>query len=298
MGSEIVVMSISDIEKMANAVAKSNLFGVKTPEQAMALMCIAQAEGLHPAIAARDYHIIEGKPSLKADAMLARFQNAGGSVKWHSYTDDKVSASFAHPQGGEVEVTWDMPRAKQAGLANKNVWKQYPRQMLRARTISEGIKTVYPGATGNFYTPEEMMDFDAKPPMKDVTPEFKAEVDTIMAEAAPKRGRPKKEEKPAELVDVPGSIPIAPPAQLFDTDGKRTGYVGRQIQTIEVATLDELKALRESEQKFWSLMKESPNPLDAQGANDIISFYNETLRRLKTTVKPFDSAKGDSLDDF
>ena len=37
----------NDVEKMGSAIAKSNLFGVKTPEQAVALMLIAQAEGLH-----------------------------------------------------------------------------------------------------------------------------------------------------------------------------------------------------------------------------------------------------------
>ena len=32
------LVPVADIEKMATAVAKSGLFGVKTPEQAMALM--------------------------------------------------------------------------------------------------------------------------------------------------------------------------------------------------------------------------------------------------------------------
>ena len=76
----------NDVEKMGSAIAKSNLFGVKTPEQAVALMLIAQAEGLHPAIAARDYNIIQGRPALKTDAMLARFQQAGGKVQWEVYT--------------------------------------------------------------------------------------------------------------------------------------------------------------------------------------------------------------------
>ena len=39
------IVSLGDIERMAHAVSKSNLFGVKTPEQAIALMLVAQAEG-------------------------------------------------------------------------------------------------------------------------------------------------------------------------------------------------------------------------------------------------------------
>ena len=71
-----------DMERMAAVIAQSGLFGVKNQTQALALMLLAQAEGMHPATAARDYHVIQGKPSLKADTMLARFQAAGGKVDW------------------------------------------------------------------------------------------------------------------------------------------------------------------------------------------------------------------------
>ncbi|MBK8184776.1 MAG: hypothetical protein IPK63_18615 [Candidatus Competibacteraceae bacterium] len=49
--------------------------------------------------------------------------------------------------------------AKRANLAGKDLWKQYPRAMLRARVISEGIRTVYPGVLSGMYTPEEVRDF-------------------------------------------------------------------------------------------------------------------------------------------
>jgi hypothetical protein len=166
------LVPVGDIERMALAVAKSNLFGLKTPEQAMALMLVAQAEGLHPASAARDYHIIQGQPALRSDAMLARFQAAGGSVKWKDYTDDKVCGIFSHPSGGSIEITWDMARAKQAGLGAKDNWRKFPRQMLAARCISEGVKRVYPGVAVGTYTPEEVQDFEShRPPEREVVGE-------------------------------------------------------------------------------------------------------------------------------
>lgn len=153
-----------DMERMAAVIAQSGLFGVKHPTQALALMLIAQAEGLHPATAARDYHVIQGRPALKTDAMLARFQAAGGRVQWHEYTDACVSATFSHPAGGAVRIDWDMDRAKAAGLAGKDVWRQYPRAMLRARVISEGIRTVYPGVLSGMYAPEEIRDMTPEAP--------------------------------------------------------------------------------------------------------------------------------------
>ena len=76
------IVPFTDIQKMAEAAAKSRMFGFKSPEEAMAIMLLCQAEGLHPGIAMRDYHVIQGRPTLKADAMLARFQQNGGRVEW------------------------------------------------------------------------------------------------------------------------------------------------------------------------------------------------------------------------
>ena len=160
------LIPLKEIEQMAIAVAESRMFGIQTKEQAVALMLIAQAEGMHPAKAAQEYHVIQGKPSLKSDAMLARFQAAGGKINWITMEDEKVVAEFSHPSGGSVTIDWDMDRAKRAGLGGKGTWKQYPRQMLSARVISEGIRRIFPGATGSFYVKEEVEDFDAKPDLK------------------------------------------------------------------------------------------------------------------------------------
>ena len=154
------VVPFSEMERMAITVAKSGLFGMKTADQALALMALSQAEGIHPMIAVRDYHIIQGRPSLKADTMLARFQQAGGKVEWHELSDLKVDATFSHPQGGAARIDWTMARATAAGLANKDNWRFYPRAMLRSRVISEGVRTVFPGIIAGVYTPEEAEAID------------------------------------------------------------------------------------------------------------------------------------------
>lgn len=160
MSTEIVQFTMSDLERMAVAIAKSGLFGVKQPEQALALCLVAQAEGLHPAIAARDYNIIQGRPALKADAMVARFQAAGGKIEWHEYTDECCDATISHSQGGSVRIKWDMERVKKAGIKNMDMYNKYPRNMLRARVVSEGVRTVYPGVVSGMYAPEEVQEFD------------------------------------------------------------------------------------------------------------------------------------------
>jgi len=155
-----VNIPLTEMQEMAKIGVESNFYGFKKSE-ALVLMLIAQSEGKHPATVFSQYHVIQGRPALKSDAMLARFQQAGGKVEWHDHTNEKVSATFIHPQGGALTVDWDMPRAKEAGLTGKDNYKKFPRQMLRARVISEGVRAVYPGVLQGMYTPEEVGEFDA-----------------------------------------------------------------------------------------------------------------------------------------
>lgn len=173
MGTDVTVQAgnavaynLDQMQQLAKAVAASGLFGMKTTEQAMALMAIAQAEGRPAASAAMDYHIVNNRPTLKADTMLARFQSSGGMVEWHKYTDEVAEATFTHPKGGSVKLSWDMARAEKAGVLGNPTWKKYPRAMLRARTISEGIRTIYPGILNGMYTPEEIEDAQPAPAPK------------------------------------------------------------------------------------------------------------------------------------
>jgi hypothetical protein len=156
------LVPIGDLERMAQAFAKSGMFGTKTPDQAMALLLLAQAEGVHPAIAMRDFDVIQGKPAKKAEAMQRAFLAAGGTIEWHSMTDELAEASFSHPQGSNgkpVKISWDIARAKKAGLGGKDNYTKFPRQMLCSRVISEGCRRVYPASTSGLYVPEEVRDF-------------------------------------------------------------------------------------------------------------------------------------------
>lgn len=199
---QLAIQPISELEVMANHIVKSGLFGLRKTEEAVALMLVAQAEGRHPGTVAAEYHIIQGRPALKADAILARFQTAGGKVEWHDHTNVKVSATFTHPAGGSLRIDWDIARAKEAGLGGKENWRKYPRQMLRARVISEGVRAVFPAVLQGFYTPEEVQDFASESP---------APVAPAPAPAQKRRKAEKAEVVEAEIVEqvVEEPAPVA-----------------------------------------------------------------------------------------
>ena len=165
---------ISEVKEMAAVFCGSGMFGVKDQTQAMALMLIAQAEGRHPATIAQEYDVIQGRPALKSQATLARFQAAGGRIQWTKRSDTECSAVFSHPQGGDCEITWSIERASKAGLVGKDNWKKFPAQMLSARVVAEGVRAVFPACLNGLYIAEEVQDMEPRTPEYSVQPQASA----------------------------------------------------------------------------------------------------------------------------
>ena len=154
-----------DLIEISKRVAGSGLLGSRDENQIFTLMMLAYKDGINPVQASMDYHIIQGKPALSSQATLVRFQKAGGKIKYLKRTDTECTIEFMHEQAGELTITWNMERAKQAGLnLNKQNWKQYPRQMLAARCIAEGVRALYPVCLDGLYLVEEVQDFETNSP--------------------------------------------------------------------------------------------------------------------------------------
>lgn len=171
------LVPMDQLDRMAAAFSASGFGGQKSKDQVLALLLLASAEGVHPAIAFRDFDVINGKPAKKAEAMHRSFLAAGGKVEWHTLDDTKADATFSHPQGGSARIIWDMERVKKAKIANEAMYTKYPRAMLRSRCISEGCRTVYPAATSGMYEPGEAAGIPEKdmgralvvvPPLREV----------------------------------------------------------------------------------------------------------------------------------
>ena len=91
--------------------------------------------------------------------------------------------SFSHPQGGSVTIEWDTARARRAGLDGKDMYKKFPRQMLRSRVVSEGVRTVFPAATSGMYVPEEVRDMAPEPAPTVTIDSTAEELDNFAADA-------------------------------------------------------------------------------------------------------------------
>jgi RecT family len=152
---------VSSLERIAAIVAKSGMGGFKTPEQATVAMLLALAEGIPLGRIIHEYHVINGRLSLHSESMLARFQRAGGTIKYIEHTETCVSVTASHPKGGALTVTWTLERARKAGLTSNPTWQKHPAAMLTARAIAEAVRAVYPACLSGIITEDEAFEITA-----------------------------------------------------------------------------------------------------------------------------------------
>lgn len=115
--------------------------------------------GMAPMHSLSGIHMVEGKPTLAAETMRAQVLAAGHEIGYGEVSSSKVEVKGRRK--GETSwtvLTWTLADAQRAGLANKNVWKSYPRQMLTARATAELCRLIFPDVTHGMRATEEMED--------------------------------------------------------------------------------------------------------------------------------------------
>lgn len=156
---------MSAIKTLGLSIFKSGIFGLDKPEQGEILAMQCMVEKKSPLELARTYHFIQGQLAIRSDALLAKFHQAGGSVDWTERTDEKVRATFRKGTAS-ADIVADLKEYVGNGTALgkdkqlKDNWKKWPRRMLTARAISEGVRLIAPECCFGTYTVEEL---DATP---------------------------------------------------------------------------------------------------------------------------------------
>lgn len=131
--------------------------GIKTPEQATAIILKGKELSVPPMYALSNIVIVQGKPTCSAELMLALVHRDCGRDAMRVKHSDNTSCTVQWRQWGEVnEYRFTIEDAKQAGLLSNQTWTKYPAAMLRARCISAVCRMAFPGSIAGMYTPEEL----------------------------------------------------------------------------------------------------------------------------------------------
>lgn len=151
--------SLDDLWHLAEWVAQSQMFpGVRMPQQAMTLMLICEADQIHPINALRRYHIIDGHPTMRADAIQAEFQRRGGRIKIIKTDAIEARAVFSHPTYQPEGVTLEVHIDQFKHLAGRDNWVKNRQDMLWARLITKGVRKVDPGVIVGILSTDEAQD--------------------------------------------------------------------------------------------------------------------------------------------
>jgi hypothetical protein len=135
------------------------------PAEIAACILTGREVGIGPMEALAKIHVIDGRPSMSAELMRSLVMRDGHEIRYPTLTDAKVVAEGRRAGSDDwTTITWTISDAQRIGVANKDTWKKYPRQMLTARATSELCRIVFPDALGGIsYTPEELGDLQDGP---------------------------------------------------------------------------------------------------------------------------------------
>ena len=159
--------SLPEQQEYAKALSVSNLLPKQyqgQPGNVLYAVEFGKSLGISTMAAILGVHIIEGRASASAGLISALVRDAGHKLRVWVERDPngqvvKAVATIHRRDDVDFEfrAEWTMRRATDAGLTGKQVWKNYPEAMLKARAISEVAREACEEALrGVGYTPEEL----------------------------------------------------------------------------------------------------------------------------------------------
>lgn len=168
--------SLEEAMKFAEIMAKSSIVPKGYQGKAADILVAVQmgAElGLKPIQALQNIAVINGKPAVYGDALLALVQANPAFEDIKEHFDEKLQASVCivkRINQSEHTVIYSIEDAKKAGLWNKSgPWQQYPKRMLQMRARGFALRDKFADALGGLISAEEARDYPV-----DVTPTTKS----------------------------------------------------------------------------------------------------------------------------
>lgn len=124
--------------------------------------------GLQPLQAMQNIAVINGRPSIWGDAMLAIVRGSGLlEFIREEPTDESCTCTIKRKGEEPVTRTFTMADAQKAGLANKQgPWTQYPKRMMQMRARAYALRDVFPDVLRGVEIAEEARDMPV--PEKDM----------------------------------------------------------------------------------------------------------------------------------
>ena len=151
----IMPTNLPELETFARMASASGYFSdAREAAQAMVKIAAGLEMGIAPIQAMTSIHVIKGRVTLSANLMAAQVRRAGYRylVAW---SEGACSITFFDGENKLGESSFSLRDAKTAGLSGGG-WAKYPRNMLFARAMMNGVRWYLPELALGIYDPEEL----------------------------------------------------------------------------------------------------------------------------------------------
>lgn len=166
----VLPRNVEEMEKVAIVFSKSGLVPAAFANNPAAVFTALQLGfelGMRPMQALRSIMVIDGRPTVFGDAMLALCKQSGVfdhqryKVEWTGKGETRVCAVTVARLGcPPFTATFSLADAKQAGLLGKkgSMYQFWPDRMLRARALAFALREVFTEILMGMYAAEELQD--------------------------------------------------------------------------------------------------------------------------------------------
>lgn len=114
---------------------------------------------LQPMQAMQSIAVINGRPSLWGDAILAMARASGKLESIDETVENNVATCTVKRKGEPAATrTFSLEEAKKAGLTNRPTWQAYPNRMLQMRARGFALRDVFTDILRGFEVAEEAVD--------------------------------------------------------------------------------------------------------------------------------------------
>lgn len=197
-----LVLNLDKKKELAQIFIKSGLIPnqLNTPEKVLVCMFKAQELGLPPLEGLSGMAVINGKTTLQGNLILALINRSNKAKKIIVEEHENYCTVTMSRRDYDFEYTFSfsLDDAKKAGLVEKQIWKQYPKTMLKWRAVSGCARVVFSDVIGGLYTPEEIIS---------ITDGFEGKVD---------------EEGNIELIERPDNQNLLESAEMSMANGEES----------------------------------------------------------------------------
>ncbi len=151
------------MRSQADVLVKSGFLppAINTPEKALAVMQKGRELGIGPMEAISSINVIQGKPSVSPQLMLALARRTGelSDMKMEA-TDKGATVTITRKGQSPYSTSFGPAEATALGLMTKDNYKKQAGVMFQWRALAQNLRITFPDAISGLYTADEMTQGD------------------------------------------------------------------------------------------------------------------------------------------